>query len=286
MTNSSDYSYTDQELQQLHAHLYKITGEVVRVCERLGIGYFIIGGTAIGAYFWDGMIPWDDDIDIGMTRDDYERFLREAPAVLGDDYFLQWVQTDGHTPAWFAKVREHHTLFAETMAKDVRMHQGIFVDVFPFDKIPKNRWLERLQWHLVNFFNGCFIGKEIWQWKHFGHCDLPVPRRRGVVPCLVTRLVNTVLSKKGVYKCLKWSQTLFNNGSSAYCKNVVTTNDTVSIDHVKHPRKVCFGPLEVAAPRDLEAYLHTHYPVLRKHLPKEEQINHRPSQLVFDTRKS
>ncbi len=280
-----NYDYTDEELKQLHAHLYKITGEVIRVCEHLGIGYFIIGGSAIGAYYWDGIIPWDDDIDIGMLRSDYERFLKEAPAVLGDDYFLQWVGSDVHTPAWFAKVREHHTVFAETMAKNVKMHHGIYVDIFPFDKIPRSRCLERLQWHLVNFLNGCFIGKEIWQLKYFGRCDMPEPRKRGWLPCLVTRVVNTLLTKKQLYQLMKAAQTMFNRSRGKYCKNIVTTNDTVRIEHVLHPQTVAFGSLQVYAPADLEAYLHTHYPVLKKHLPKEEQINHRPSELVFDTRK-
>lgn len=75
--------YTPDELRRLHAELYDILGETVRVCRENGIPYFLVGGTAIGALYDNAILPWDDDVDIGMTRDAYERFLRIAPASSG-----------------------------------------------------------------------------------------------------------------------------------------------------------------------------------------------------------
>jgi lipopolysaccharide cholinephosphotransferase len=68
-------SYSESELEKLHKVLYEILGEIVRVCDILNIPYFIQGGTAIGAFFENAILPWDDDIDVGMTRENYERFL-------------------------------------------------------------------------------------------------------------------------------------------------------------------------------------------------------------------
>ena len=61
--------YTAEELDLLHAELYDILGETIRVCQKHDIPYFVIGGTAIGALYDQGILPWDDDIDIGMTRE-------------------------------------------------------------------------------------------------------------------------------------------------------------------------------------------------------------------------
>ena len=60
--------YNSDILRKLHAELYDVLGEVVRVCNQANIPYFIQGGTAIGAHFFEDIVPWDDDIDLGMTR--------------------------------------------------------------------------------------------------------------------------------------------------------------------------------------------------------------------------
>ena len=75
--------YTAEELDLLHAELYDILGETIRVCQKHNIPYFVIGGTAIGALYDQAILPWDDDIDIGMTRENYNKFLKVAPGELG-----------------------------------------------------------------------------------------------------------------------------------------------------------------------------------------------------------
>ena len=67
--------YKNDELAMLHKTLHEILAEVIRICNKHDIPYFMIGGSAIGAFFYNDIIPFDDDIDIGMTRENYERFL-------------------------------------------------------------------------------------------------------------------------------------------------------------------------------------------------------------------
>ena len=74
-------SYTSEELEKLQATLYQILSEIKRVCDKHGIRYFITGGTAIGAYFWKKILPWDDDVDVCMPRPDYERFIKVARRI-------------------------------------------------------------------------------------------------------------------------------------------------------------------------------------------------------------
>ncbi len=278
-----DISYTSQELHELHEHLYKITGEIIRVCHIHQIPYFLIGGSAIGVYYWQGIIPWDDDIDIGMRRDDYERFLQVAPQTLSSDFFLQCPNSEPHTPFWFAKVRENGTRYVEGHFRRMDIHHGIFVDVFPFDDIPDSRWLELLQYHAFGFLHACFIGKDLWQWEHCGTPQVDHPLKRGYIGCLLTRVVVTLCSKRTLYKIIRMVQTAFNHRGKTRCKNIMTKSDTVPISDIIPPQEMKFGPLEAAVPYHLKEYLLTHYGHIQKYLPKEQQINHKPYQLSFAT---
>lgn len=275
-------NYTPEELERLHQELYGILTEIVRVCDKCHIPYFVMGGTAIGAHFWQGIIPWDDDIDIGFTRDNYNRFLQVAPHELRKPYTLQWVETDPHTPFYFAKVRKDNTLFVEQDFRWLPMHHGIFVDLFPFDRVPDNRVLQRVQRVVCNFFNCCFMGKDVWMWKYMRKCDIETPHRRGFLPCFANWLVDACCSKQTIYRVLSKLQGMFNGCTTTHYNIVLMPHDYIPAESIEHLQTVAFGPLSVSAPDNLESYLHHHYKNLRKYVPKEEQQNHRPIQLSFD----
>ncbi len=274
--------YTPEELQLLHAELYDILAEVVRLCERHDIPFFVIGGTAIGALYDKGILPWDDDIDIGMKRADYDRFLSIAERELAPEYFLSWFGTEPHTPYYFAKVKKHDTLFVEGMFSGLPLHPGIFVDIFPFDRIPDNRMLRKLQFGAVNFLKCCLMGKEQWLWRHCGRCTIDNPTNRGFLPCLLTRIVN-LLPKKALYRLMVGAQSLFNGRRTAYYNNVVTKTDHVRAEALDRLADIPFGPLTLKAPEDLEGFLRYNYPSLHRFTPEEQQQanNHYPAALKF-----
>ena len=258
----------------------------MRICTKHDIPYFVIGGTAIGALYDKAILPWDDDIDIGMKRDDYERFLRVAPEELGDAYFLSWLGTDPHTPYHFAKVKKNNTLFVEDNFKTVPMHQGIFVDIFPFDRIPDNRCLRRIQFEAVNFLKCCLIGKEVWQWKHAGTCQIASPSNRGAIPCWLNRIVDVLFTKKAIYKMMKVASTCFNTTRTAYYNHVITRTDHISCRDIDCLETVPFGPLHLKAPVRLEAFLRYNYPTLHRYTDEEldKRFNHYPLILSFDAK--
>ena len=127
--------YNSDILRHLHEELKEILREVVRVCEEANIPYFIQGGTAIGSHFFDDIVPWDDDIDLGMTRENYERFLKEAPALLNEQYTLQEFTTEPNTPFYFAKVRKVGTRFVESEWVGLPISEGVYIDIFPYDLV-------------------------------------------------------------------------------------------------------------------------------------------------------
>lgn len=143
---------TAEELDQLKQVELEILLEVKRVCEELDIQFFIESGTLLGAVRHGGFIPWDDDIDIGMIRGDYERFLAEAQAHLRDGYFVDAPSANPHSHVPFAKVRKRNTLLLEHVAVGLGGCQGIWIDILPWDvvdgdevtlKTTRKKWLVR-----------------------------------------------------------------------------------------------------------------------------------------------
>lgn len=133
-------SETTPELKRLQDDAKMIVQEIDRVCKELGIGYFCCGGTMLGYVRHGGFIPWDDDIDIGMLREDYEIFKKHAVEYIDTEkFFVQTRESDPNIPYLFSKVRLNGSEYITEYNKDRDFHKGICVDVFPFDYIPNGR---------------------------------------------------------------------------------------------------------------------------------------------------
>lgn len=275
--------YAKTDLERLHKELYSTLAEIIRICEVCGIPYFIQGGSAIGALYNKGIVPWDDDIDVGMTRENYERFLREAPAHFSPEYFLEWFGTEANTPFFFAKIKRNNTLFVEEIWRNMDIHHGIFVDIFPYDRIPDNPLLEKLHRFAAKFWINCFMGKEIWLWKHCGECEIDKPLPKSWIGCAAIRAVVSVMSRKAIYSKMNRVLGRYNSCNTKYVNIVRMPKDQIARADIENPVDMEFGGMMVKAPRNIEVYLHHHYPNLRPVLPEEEQINHAPYKLSFDT---
>ena len=276
--------YNSDILRRLHAELMDVMREVIRVCDVAGIPYFIQGGTAIGAHFFDDIVPWDDDIDLGMTRENYERFLREAPALLAKDYHLQEFTTEPDTPFYFAKVRKCGTRFVESEWVGLPIEDGIYIDIFPYDRIPDNRSLERKQRSRVRFWVNCFTAKSVWLWRWFGRANNGVVMPKSLLSCAAIRLVTAFMSKEQIYKRLHCELTRYNDTQASRYNIVRMPKDMISVQAIENPERRKFGDMEVWAPSDLETYLRNHYGDIQKWLPEDKRLNHAPEQLSFGGR--
>ena len=276
--------YNSDILRRLHAELMDVMREVIRVCEVAGIPYFIQGGTAIGAHFFDDIVPWDDDIDLGMTRENYERFLREAPALLAKDYHLQEFTTEPDTPFYFAKVRKCGTRFVESEWVGLPIEDGIYIDIFPYDRIPDNRSLERKQRSRVRFWVNCFTAKSVWLWRWFGRANNGVVMPKSLLSCAAIRLVTAFMSKEQIYNRLHCELTRYNDTQASRYNIVRMPKDMISVQAIENPERRKFGDMEVWAPSDLETYLRNHYGDIQKWLPEDKRLNHAPEQLSFGGR--
>lgn len=134
-----------------------------KVCKKHGITYWAYYGTLLGAVRHQGFVPWDDDIDLVMFRDDYERFQSIGPQEFRTPYFFQSPYTDRRI--WpLTKIRDSRTTGIQF--KSLRdMHQGIFIDIFPLDSVPDGInqsfsgvfEVERLLWKVVKNPSGTLL---------------------------------------------------------------------------------------------------------------------------------
>lgn len=273
--------YNSDILRLLHEELYDVLREVIRICDKAGIPYFIQGGTAIGTHFFEGIVPWDDDIDLGMTRDNYERFLREAPALLDEGYILQVFTTEHNTPFYFAKVRKRGTRFVEREWVGMPIEEGIYIDIFPYDLIPDDEALRRKQRAKVGFWVNCFMAKSVWLWRWFGKANNNVVLPKSWLSCAAIYLIASICSKEWIYSKLHRELTRYNDTDSKYYNIVRMPKDMIAVDAINNPERRMFGNIEVWAPSDLERYLRRHYGDIQKWLPEDKRLNHAPEILNF-----
>lgn len=124
-----------ETLRRVQLTLLDIAKEIKRVCEENDIRYFLYRGTFLGAVRHRGFIPWDDDMDFAMLREDYEKFCRIAPEKLGDRYAFQNWHCSKNFAQPFAKVRKRGTLYIEAKS-GLLEENGLYVDIYPLDFAP------------------------------------------------------------------------------------------------------------------------------------------------------
>ena len=137
------------DLEKLKKVELDILLEFDRVCKKNDIKYFISQGTCLGAVKFDGFIPWDDDIDINISRDDYNKFIEVQKNDLNHDkYFFSSFETDDKCFLPYGKLRRKGT---EVYCADFEDDdpQNIWIDVFPYDNIPNNKLLASIQFARV-----------------------------------------------------------------------------------------------------------------------------------------
>lgn len=138
---------SDQLQQRVWAEEQEILDVIHQVCTEYGLRYSLAYGTLLGAVRHKGFIPWDDDIDLIMPREDYEKLLVIWNEAAPKGYILQNTRTDPVFTQNFTKIRKDHTTFLQDEAERAKhYHKGIFVDIFPGDRVPSGKIGQKMQY--------------------------------------------------------------------------------------------------------------------------------------------
>ena len=132
-----------EQLWKIELELLDIVHEI---CISHGLCYTLAYGSLIGAIRHGGFIPWDDDIDIIMPREDYEKLLSIWSKEVPEQYILQNIHINSDYTNTFSKIRKDHTTFLQIGEESKLYHKGIFIDIFPADRVAEGKVFNTLQY--------------------------------------------------------------------------------------------------------------------------------------------
>ena len=262
-------------LKRLQSEEVQILQAIDKTCEILNIHFVIIAGTLLGAIRHKGFIPWDDDIDIGMERADFDKFLKEGQKYLPEKLFIQHYTTEKNDNKIFIKVRNKNTLFIENDTEDLDICHGIFVDVFPFDrcKIGKEK-NEKKKRTMFNLLVQCYSTNAI------NTIQNPIKR-------LCARFINKTYCKivplqKVLSKEEKRRRKLDAMGDDCYLLDAFYGNATVTQKELFDRKKYNFEKDYFWGPVDYDSVLKKYYGDYMTIPPVEKRITHKPKVVRFE----
>lgn len=270
--------YRDEDLKRLHEIEVEILLEVIRVCENNGLTYFSYGGTTLGALRHNGFIPWDDDIDIGMMRDDYEKFLVIAPKCLKDGYTLQHFSVDSNTPTYFAKVRRDGTEFVEKYTKNIDMHHGVFIDIMPHDFIPLNIKKRRLYRIRAEICKQLYVSKTV--------AETTITRgKKKRIRTIERKFLHFFMQpipKKWLYKVYDDCLRKYNDTDSKLITTRGMQDSENMLEDIFPLKKHRFEDIEINIPANADKVMIQCYGDYMQLPPPEDRITHSPYRLKLN----
>ncbi|OPZ22520.1 MAG: LicD family protein [Firmicutes bacterium ADurb.BinA205] len=268
----------EYELRDLQTVLLYISKEIKRVCESNGIKYTMIGGTLIGAVRHKGFIPWDDDMDFVMTRDNYDKFVKCCKTQLGSEFELQDWKTDPHFGFGFCKILMKNTEVVEKGKENMQCKKNAFVDVIPFDRLPANKLSQYKQDYLIRLYRNLVLFKSD---KNIIEAFPPKMRMKRKA----TALLFIFMSRKTAIRKLEDQLRLYNNnkkadytsmlGSYGYQKEI--TSRKLFDEYVQLP----FEDTEFMAIKNYDVYLSQVFGDYMQLPPEEKRVNHGMSKVDF-----
>lgn len=279
--------YDGETLQKLQSLELEMLKDFIDVCRTHDLVYFAFAGTAIGCIRHKGFIPWDDDLDVGMPRNDYEKLLRIFNEKYSDKYIIGNPEYMRNYPMVGTRIMIRGTKFVEEVFKDTDCELGIALDVHPFDNLPDDDKAFRR------------YAKRVWFWahllilRHMGNPNFPGQYsgddRKG-------KAVRGIC--KAVHLLLVWLRIrpiwIYRRYQKAACRYNDTETERIGWCHARNPYRdwirrskafptieMDFEDIRIRLPGDIDEYLRRIYGDYMQMPPPECRANHFPFCLDF-----
>lgn len=160
------------ELEELKSIQAEILEQFKCICEQYNLRYFMAAGTLLGAVRHQGFIPWDDDVDVFMLRDDYEQLLSIKNLDMPENYKLIHANNVEHFGLPIALLVDERTYIEEPLLLPelVNRRSGVYIEIFPIDGLPNNKIKRKLHWLHCNFIRQmmylCLFNEFVLSYKH------------------------------------------------------------------------------------------------------------------------
>lgn len=281
---SEQGTYDKKTLRKLQLLEVEMLKDFQAVCEKNGIPYFGIGGTQIGTLRHKGFIPWDDDIDIGMLREDYERFLQVAEEQMSEKYRVINAERYEHYPLVTTHLALRGTKFVPEFFEGIDdVPFGVFLDLFPFDNMPEDDKAAKKQAFWAWFWGKLLI---------LANLPFPYVACRGVKKKIIhgiTGICHGVMKlfhispkwlyQKSVNQCKKYNdmetQRVNYFCDTSYMANIIRRDEIFPLE------ERVFEDIMVKFPNNMHNQLKALYGDYMKLPPVEARKNHLPVVLDF-----
>lgn len=264
-------------LKKLHNIEMELLDEFVRICKLHKLEYFLIGGTLLGAIRHKGFIPWDDDIDIGMPRDDFEKFIDLCKSELKNIYYIKSYRTSNAYWMPFIKMCKSNTLFLEKKNLSLENEKnGIFIDIFSYDNVSNIKTIQKIQSFIIKKIQAT-IQMKIWIKKE----------KKNILKHLINVLFNFKilqdLQQKMMIGFTKKNSSYQINWGGKYGRK----KETIHTNILYPTLEAIFEGKYYRIPNQWDRYLTQIYGADYMEIPPpEKRENHEPQCIKFDTESS
>ena len=265
----------NQSVRDVQIKILDIMKFIDKLCRDNGIVYYIMGGTALGAIRHGGFIPWDDDLDIFMTPQEYTKFKKVFERENATNFVLQeWKTTPNYLE--YAKIRMNGTTFIEKHFLDRKeMHHGIYVDIMILHKVPNNHLLQKIVYFESKFVTLYALSQRNWKpknkWQALALTSLKI------LPCkwLTKKFYKHIYKYDGLGKNFK------------YCYWITPAkfkNGLFDASFFEHPIDILFEDTTLLGSKKIKDYLEYRYGDYMT-LPSKEQRRAAVHAYIFDTQR-
>lgn len=215
----------NDEIQRLHKVQLELLEEMKRICDKHNLTFYLFYGSLLGAVRHQGFIPWDDDVDIAMPRFDFEKLIEISKKEVEYPYYLQTFHNGPELITNGKAMLRRSDTTGVLWGRDVLKNgnQGIFIDIFPLDKIPNNCEIKDKIWKKLDWYLAlCFIkanASEVKQIKKIGIGKRKFPIYKFIAQFLSYEYINTkmkIYMTRGAYETEDYSITCFSNELGSY----------------------------------------------------------------------
>lgn len=275
--------YDEKTLKKVQMLELVILKDFISICKENDLTYFALAGTGIGALRHQGFIPWDDDIDVGLPRKDYEKLLQLFEERYSDKYIIGNIEHFKNYPLMTTRIMIKGTKFVEEALKNIDCELGIFLDVYAFDNVSDDdRKMKKQAW-ITWFWSKILILR---------HIPFPILPYKGIkkkiihMICVIVHyiLVFFRISPQWIYRRCKKASCRYNNIETDRLAFMCDTNpyiNMVSRSKSFPTIELNFEDLKLSFPNNIAEMLTYIYGDYMQLPPIEKRKNHYPYCLDF-----